>query len=473
MDSAPESVEPESNLESGPETDAESQDELEPRANPERPSCLRKGLILVAVLLGVCGVLASVSVAGYRIPTASMAPTFLGDHFEVACRECGWVYQVGKREQELRSGSPSVAVRSMCPLCQRAQENLVGLGDVRPGAGVAINRVVYLGREPRRFEVVAYRKPGGEGRTYLQRLVGLPGDTLRIENGDLYRVVDGVAEHLRPSDSEQDELWYLLHDSSIQPRGLRVPSYAPESPEKGTWTITPADDGHPSPRLSCRPSGADRDWIRYQGELDTRLGYERTEISRRNIPTADLRVRAEIKGEAGAEVSLAIRETFSGASGRAARLVTARFLLGQGRGDCSVWLDGEEQVSQEVDRLDPARSHELTLAYANDRLRVLADGRLLVTWEDADAPKETLRGEVLLGVGQAPATIQRLRIDRDLLHYVPGYGYSETDPSAVDVKLPPGGYFFLGDNSANALDSRSFGTVPRENLIGPVEHSWR
>lgn len=39
-------------------------------------------------------------------------------------------------------------------------------------------------------------------------------------------------------------------------------------------------------------------------------------------------------------------------------------------------------------------------------------------------------------------------------------------------KVPEGHYFMLGDNSENSLDSRYWGTVPRQNLVGTALVVW-
>jgi signal peptidase I len=42
------------------------------------------------------------------------------------------------------------------------------------------------------------------------------------------------------------------------------------------------------------------------------------------------------------------------------------------------------------------------------------------------------------------------------------------ETSGVWPRIAPGHYFFMGDDRAHSCDSRTWGTVPRSNLIGPV-----
>lgn len=53
-----------------------------------------------------------------------------------------------------------------------------------------------------RGDVVAFRKPGNEDETYLLRVIGLPGDRVRIEGGLLMLNGEAVARHAVDRDTE-------------------------------------------------------------------------------------------------------------------------------------------------------------------------------------------------------------------------------------------------------------------------------
>lgn len=69
------------------------------------------------------------------------------------------------------------------------------------GEFLLTDKISYRLREPKRGEVVIFRAPGREEVDFIKRIVGLPGERLKIENGRL--VVNGevLAETYLPEDS--------------------------------------------------------------------------------------------------------------------------------------------------------------------------------------------------------------------------------------------------------------------------------
>lgn len=44
-------------------------------------------------------------------------------------------------------------------------------------------------RDPKRFDIVIFRYPDDESELYIKRIIGLPGETVEIKDGDVY--IDG------------------------------------------------------------------------------------------------------------------------------------------------------------------------------------------------------------------------------------------------------------------------------------------
>lgn len=53
------------------------------------------------------------------------------------------------------------------------------------GDSILVDKLSYRIREPKRYEVVVFKK-NGTGEELIKRIIGLPGERVRIENGDIY-----------------------------------------------------------------------------------------------------------------------------------------------------------------------------------------------------------------------------------------------------------------------------------------------
>jgi len=49
---------------------------------------------------------------------------------------------------------------------------------------------------------------------------------------------------------------------------------------------------------------------------------------------------------------------------------------------------------------------------------------------------------------------------------------AQHDLPYVDLTVPQGQVFVLGDNRNNSVDSRSFGPVPLQDVVGRVRQIW-
>lgn len=49
-----------------------------------------------------------------------------------------------------------------------------------------VNKFIYHLREPQRGDIIVFKSPNGDGKDYVKRCIGLPGDTVEIKQGNVF-----------------------------------------------------------------------------------------------------------------------------------------------------------------------------------------------------------------------------------------------------------------------------------------------
>ena len=174
------------------------------------PRCAGRTLVEWAVcLLIAAAMLETWLVEGLVVPCrvvgGSMAPGCSGCIGKSCCADCGYRFPCG-------TDRPPVPPRAVCPNCGYAANELESLPDIE-GERVLIDPEAFAFRRPRRWEVVALRRPSQADQIVVKRVVGLPGESVEIRHGDVY--VDGKI--VRKDLAQQRALAIPVHDAAYEP----------------------------------------------------------------------------------------------------------------------------------------------------------------------------------------------------------------------------------------------------------------
>jgi len=165
-------------------------------------------------------------VQSFFIPTGSMADSLRGAHFRLTCPACAYQfnYSYAVRDTNYQGGRIS---RQPVPLYRRS--NSAGPGQpICPMCGTQINpdqklpiaggdrilaaKYIYHINPPKIWDVVIFKFPPRPDQNYIKRLIGLPGQTIELVDGDVY--IDGQIQ--RKPLRVQNELWIPIYDSDYQ-----------------------------------------------------------------------------------------------------------------------------------------------------------------------------------------------------------------------------------------------------------------
>ena len=173
------------------------------------PAAIRELIESVAIAFVLAFLFRTFEAEAFVIPTGSMATTLMGRHKDVVCKKCGYSYRVSASEEVNSDGSPRVVgpdkrirppeeyqiVSGTCPMCGYTQS--LDKETSFNGDRILVSKLAYEIGEPQRWDVIVFKYPGdppevpAEERTdsrinFIKRLVGLPGDTVKIQNGDVW-----------------------------------------------------------------------------------------------------------------------------------------------------------------------------------------------------------------------------------------------------------------------------------------------
>lgn len=214
----------------------------------------------------------------FVIPTGSMAPTLFGRNKDVVCTECRYKYQVGASEELNEEGYLVGRIEgSVCPNCRHL--NTIRDLPVFKGDRILVNKFPYQIGDPERWDVIVFRYPEDPQKNYIKRLVGLPGETIRIARGDVYarQGEQGEFQILRKRNpNKQKVLQQLVYDDQYPPVDLLAKGW-PErwNPMRRSGADTQSSlDGWSGDESSWKRDTANRSfsigaaegmkWVRYQ-----------------------------------------------------------------------------------------------------------------------------------------------------------------------------------------------------------------
>ena len=490
--------------------------------------------VIIAIILAL--IIRHYSLEAFEIPTGSMAPGLYGVHIEATCPNCETVDAVGLRTDS-ETNKPQVTMQrgyiyeGPCPTCgMQIREGVTAPnaliecprdGTQAPGTPehyrpskafakehvqcsectyrywhtyeaketvgghkILVNKFAYEGKDPERWQVIVFKF--NRQRNYIKRLVGLPGETILVKNGDIY--INGEIER-KPMDV-QEQMWFPIHDTKILEAGLVA---AP-------WFLTP--------RVFTpleETGGAEFNAIdgfgefRYTRPVLNTYSYNRVGTARELEIVRDTRALVDLRVN-GADRSKAARVWVDLRNGP----TTYRLALPIEEGTAELLRvpstlakesslpDNQSALPEEArwsvfaklpenTHLDLNRDHEVDFSWVDRQLRVFLDGKLLLEmpsdpadeevgfegrqWLDPSADAPELTNDVAIRVRHCGGLIDRVRLFRDL-HYT--RNISANPRHAVDepFQIHEQGFFAMGDNSPSSLDSRAWGALSRQNLLG-------
>lgn len=399
----------------------------------------------------------------FVIPTGSMAPTLMGRHKETTCPQCGYVFTINAADEvEGYSGGDPASRRIVAGVCLNCRyQSRVNKEPSFKGDRILVMKFPYEmpflpgSSGPKRWDVVVFRFPENPDENYIKRLVGLPGETIRIWYGDIYVKAPGSDQFTlqRKPLYHQQAMQMMVYDDHHRPSLLKDKpewlrwgaatqnAWAEDATKPGTFkTTTEADTWSelryrhlvpdpiqweaieageplrrgPKPTLVTDFYSYNTNMNQRNVDLTGRMSLEQESIWTQAHWVGDLTISARVRSEGG--TGLVRFELIEGGTSNRAEIDVA---TGQ-----ATLFHGDQELGREPSALKGTGSHDVVFANVDNRLTLLVDGSPVfgegVQYEDAEsthpAPTDEDLSPVRIAARGGSIAVSDLVLKRDIYY---------------------------------------------------------
>ena len=421
-------------------------------------------VVVVAVRLAlVRGFVAPIHVAG-----ASMAETLQGQHVRMVCDDCQMCYVFGLRFRGERG-------ETTCPNC--GYSNNAPSNQVLRGDRVLVDQWYGVWQQPDRWDLVALLSPDGSGEMIVKRIIGMPGEQVAIQYGDLY--VDGRL--LRKPLSVFRDMMVLVHDDRFFPqKTTQLPRRWRGEQSNSSW-IPVAHGYRFKERLKTTADDdtalSSEDWLTYRHWLCFSKGVPRTRRTEetsvldslgynQESPRGQLNVVSDLIVSGSMVIDGVGKFALRVADGSAWYITELSWPDGQWRLRC----DNEELMTVVSRGVRPGEPFRVEYGMYDRTVVLTVNGRVILKYDVNPVPPESdVTPESRLSIGAHGLGVEAsfLRVMRDVYFLAPGPPW---DHWSAPRRLSSDQFLLLGDNAAVSTDSRHWVSagISRSAITGRV-----